>query len=338
MNPVYFPYTYITESSVLKLLSFFHSFTIYQIYEKKPDKHLEKFISNKNLLTTIPALCDANIIENIFNDFIQWKKIHTKTDISLLKTLTDSKFLFDNTSKYTIKSEILKGPDKKKEDVKNLILASQVFLNIAEDLDRKNDDVDKKLNDLSRLENNIFENLKGQEDKSHKIKTDSIHNDISDHKCYMAKERITAWSRLFLNYSQTGSNDLSQSQGPFITNNPFLFDHILKNIKDSGHLFIIKKIPACNNENDELIEFKNKLSDYIKKLIVSKNPAKENFNYSLAEGKKKQKTILLKLFVKPNTNPVCFFKQFIASDSKQKELKSSDKTHCNLIFGLIDNI
>ncbi len=346
MNPVYFPYTYITESSVLNLLRFFHSFTIYQIYEKKPEVHIEKFITDKKLLTITPASCDADIIESIFNEFIEWKSIHNKTDISFIKTLTDPYPLFDKTSKYKIKTEIQKNPDNKKDDIQNLILTSQVFLNIAEDLDRKNDDVDKKFNSLSKLENNIFENLKGHETDKNKIKIDKIkidknHSSISDNKCYMAEERITAWTHLFLNYVKTNRNDLSEAYGPFITDNSFLFNHILKNTKNTSPVAIIQEIPVYNDNSNELIEFKNELSAYIKKLIFSKNPDKEKFNYSFTKNKltkNRQKTILLKLFVESNTNPKAFFKQFIIHDNKKKEFKKKDENYCNLIFGFIDCI
>jgi len=195
MLPIYFPFTYISTAALTIFQKLFKSVTVYQpsslnIPEILLDGKKSDFIDLR-----MPIKSEENKLDTILKDFRNWAEIHRENRMDFLKVQGDKVPFFDEFSTFQIKSDIKKSGAASAPD---LLFNARLFLQIAQEFDRHHDELNQDLVSLDKAQQDLYENLKGENLGPTEKHSTGKGADINNPPDYMILERLRAWTHLFL--------------------------------------------------------------------------------------------------------------------------------------------
>ena len=149
MKPIYFPYTFVSDSVAEALTACFGPFIVYQPTSADIPEKMQSWIDNGIMKVRIPVADDEEKFKTAIRNFENWVNIHLEgPDIraASLKTLQSSLPLFDRHLSSHVVTEIRTqtrgGTTAKSSD---LLLTARIFLYFAQKFDRQSREVDQDL-------------------------------------------------------------------------------------------------------------------------------------------------------------------------------------------------
>ncbi|MBF0111569.1 MAG: hypothetical protein HQK74_02405 [Desulfamplus sp.] len=223
MNPIFFPFTSLSQYDAKSILNFFDKFSYLSTSSAKelelsePDwfKHLWR---EKGAIEPITLMEDElNPILESVKSWRSWADANygRQTKSGYLQSIFRQNPYFTSDSDiFSIRSQIEKGgllasesnshlnrKDKKGGAKDNFLL----FLRLAAIADCENETIDQKLSSIDNLESNLFTELKGEKTQEAKesicdnfIDFNSLGLHKTDRGEVMTKERIGSWINLFI--------------------------------------------------------------------------------------------------------------------------------------------
>ena len=240
MNAIYLPFTYISKKKAKKFLKIFDKIIIYQAFNYEPALHMRQMAEEKKIAIKIPIQNSPKEMMQMIQEYKNSGIAKNKRDINLIK-FYNKPFLFDENSKFKIKEEIQGRKKDHKENANDLL---RLFLFLAYDFDKNNDEIKTNLNLLNSKEFKMFQKLKNENDD-----INSNITKLDDIGLYKYAQRLKAWSYVFL-------NDKKQDCKYFLTDSKKIMEHILKtnrHIEKTSQIDGIKKKPFL-----EFYKIKNK--------------------------------------------------------------------------------
>ena len=230
MQPVYFPFTYISEPMMQALNACFSDCSVYLPSMLNLPDTMQAWQRQQRLHFRVPAAGDENQLAAVLNDYRRWAELHQDRQHSLLSRLqmqqTEIPF-FNDTSTAHIRAQLNRMTGSKVDDEESLgeeaerLRRSRIFLSIAQELDAQHHSVEANFNALRRKERSLFSELQGDELVQPMTDESDDASRYLDSRDYMIPERLQAWSCL-MNHFKNPDGDASADF--FVTGNRFVIE------------------------------------------------------------------------------------------------------------------
>jgi len=302
MKPVFFPFTYISRPVAETLSNLFGKIVVYQPSHQKLPESMEELSQNGMLDIRVPVIKDKNIVDAMLKECTAWINLHqgNKGMIkAFFKTHKDTIPFFNDSLTPQIKADIRKRSQGNQQEIKpDSLLGAILFLHIAQEFDIQNREINQGFLDVEKMEQNLFENLKGENEFAQT--TAGINRLIAgDPGDYMTKDRIKAWS-LIMQYD----HDIS---GLFITNSRAAFDYLADKTPEAKIIYKFKSIPADKNSIGKTEKWRNSLIKLLETLV--ENPWQDSNEIIKESGfiKERNEKVSMTFSLVPGEMPHDFF-------------------------------
>lgn len=199
MKIIYFPFTFLSETSLAKCLMFFKRINLLSVLPDTALDHLTPWTEDDVVRTFsckedrigIPdaesffsrmgdnVASGADSLENIRKEILGERKPGNVHDVS--------------------------AEDDK--DLSGKLSRAFFFLRYAHDYDARNDQIDRRIVDFEHAESDILKELTG-DDTIPSVPDHRKETGISRAATYMIEERLAAWAHVFLNSGHAGNDDV----------------------------------------------------------------------------------------------------------------------------------
>lgn len=294
-KPIYFPFTYISESTAALLSRFMGPVIVFQPDEINQPETLGRLESDGHIEIRVPAADFGDRLAQCLTEFAEWGRLHHGEETSL-KNFFKTGFSRNNFTAQ-IRTDILKhgkedtsGPDP--------LFLSRLFLLMAQDLDMKQSEINQELASSIDDEQELFSGMTGEKKVPDPAKESLFQNDFG---VYKTGSRISAWFRLL----ETAADESAF----LVTSSRAVFEKMLEKIPGLEKVRELKNIPF--QQPKAVI---SQLADWITQLATTPWPESGECgakcpDFNAGTGQK----INFKLYVLPETDPkgVC---RLIAKD------------------------
>ncbi len=328
MKPIYFPFTYISESVLEALSAFFKQIIVYQPSSLNIPESMQKQADSNLLEIRIPVKGDENKIDNIVKDYKSWANIHQGSEMAFFKTKPDMIPFFGEFSTSQIKADIKKKERKQQNEKKqDSLLNARIFLHIAQEFDLQNWEINKELLLLEEKASDLIDNLKGEDELSFKGNDREKALKIDYQSEYMTPDRIIAWTHL-LQYDRDMSN-------LFITNSRSVVEHLVEKTPDAKIVLSIDSIPLTNSNDEKREKWQNSLNEQLELIFGGSLPASEDIKIKSPFDKDDGKKVSLTLYLVPGESPYKFFTRSAWHKTPVKEI-NKEAGFNNTLIGFIE--
>lgn len=331
MKPVFFPFTYISRPVAETLSNLFGKIVVYQPSHQKLPESMEELSQNGMLDLRVPVIKDKNIVDAMLKECTAWTNLHQGNRGMIkefFKAHKDTIPFFNDSLTPQIKADVKKRSQGNQQEIKpDPLLGAILFLHIAQEFDMQNWEINRGFLDVEKMEQNLFENLKGENEFAQT--TAGINRLIAgDPGDYMIKDRIKAWS-LIMQYD----HDIS---GLFITNSRTAFDYLADKTPEAKIIYKFKSIPADKNSIGKTEKWRNSL---IKQLeTLTENPWQDSDEIIQESGfiEECNEKVSMTFFLMPGEMPHDFFSR-CAGVKPHKDIEITEDIRLkNTLIGLVE--
>jgi len=331
MNPLYFPFTYISEATATALQRIFGKVTVYQASSTGIPNQLKRLADNERIELKIPVKGEENKIHALLNEFKTWAELHSAKDFSFFKTRQSSIPFFNETSVSRIRSDIKDSMKPAPASENDPLMSCRIFLHFAQEYDEQKSELIQNLASHESMRKDLFANLTGDDTRLPESITDPDDFPDADSGSFMTSERMEALARLFANDADRLGFDM------LITTSREVMDHIRKKVPALEQVLSLNNIESNQNlfSRDCPAEG-NDLANWIEHLAVHGHlPRNVPFSdpQPLAEkGNKGSMTI----FIAQNTSPTDFIARFTDEPVIDSGADQSPRSVTNALVVFID--
>ena len=328
MTPVYFPYTYIPDTTRTAIMSLFDRIIVYRPASsaapdiKKKDRETGELIEER-----LPLIKYNGMIEKAFTDYLNWAEYHKKDQIRNLKSYMDTIPFFNDSSSFKIKSEISKYPGRKQDRKLDPEFKAGLFLMYAEYLDIGHTEINKGLQSVQNKTDEMLRELKGEKSLFTSGDMDIVTDDANDPLCYMIKERLDAWASLMV-------RDIPES-GLFLTANREIITTLLNDIPGTEKILDYPEIPLHGEQDNTPGNWKKEFGEYVHSLAVQTSPQPCPESPSPPVSGKGKDRFSFTLYSVNGITPVDFFSRFSHHSPCDSEKKEKSSYYVNTLIGVI---
>ncbi|MBW2010195.1 MAG: hypothetical protein JRI32_00715 [Deltaproteobacteria bacterium] len=158
MNPIYFPFTYVSKPAFRAISACFKKIDVYQPSSQKVPDNMEKWSKSGLLDIHIPVKGEEDILDKLCKEYKDWGNLHNGPGISFFKTQTDTVPFFDETFPSQIKADIQKKHPIPVEEKPDPLLAARIFLRFAQDFDIQHFEMEEDIQAFEKMREDLLEN------------------------------------------------------------------------------------------------------------------------------------------------------------------------------------
>ena len=340
MKPTYFPFTFMPESTLRKLNSFFKEIIVYQASQQMIPDQLKQMAADKRIDIRVPVIKDETKLKAIIKEYSSWAELHKKNRMSAgidSTGLMQETPFFSNISVSQIKDQI-KGRKEKDIEFKSqneadceqdIILSARVFLAMAQEYDIQNYDVSRDLTIYNTLEEELFQELTGKDHNPLPANSNAGLFRSSEAGSFMPEKRIKTWSSLAL-------HDPDLTGLLFITDSAVVLEEVVDKVpnvrKYIEYFAATPKTALLKPDSSYLEQVSTALSELSKAENPFKIPLKEFKSESTEQNANNYK---LTIYVAADLKPVDFLGCFQSSHHINSKLIAQDKDIKNTLIGLL---
>jgi len=299
MKPIYFPFTYVSDSVAEAVAACFGQFIIYQPYCGNVPDQMQRWAEQGVLELRAPVADEDTELSAIVKGYLDWADLHLPrvgVKTADLKSRLRGLPFFDDFSSSQIKAEI-KGKirDRSTAEIKDPILAAKIFICLAQEFDRQNDEAACELNRCHQKNMDLIRQLKMEEDGL-ASKPPPQPDFLAD---YMVSDRLQAWTQLFIQGSA--------ASGLFVTHSPAVMAHLLDKTPTAVRVMHWESIPPDIGKNPAGLAWRKKLALNLARYAEDEQGSEvdgltENIDPPAAHG-----AICLDIYLVPHQVPGDFF-------------------------------
>lgn len=337
MNPIYFPFTYVSSSMVDALKAFFKKISVYQVSDHPLSNESrplwDRLLDNNAVEIRIPVTGDEKKIQTILKDYITWADLHKGDAKAFLEAQANMIPFFSETSVSKIKTDIKKriGNQKsiksKSVNQPDELFAARLFLSIAHEHDIHQFGVLKELMHIESMEKDLFDRLKGDPDDLSPPFPYLLPSIAEDPGNYMTDERIKAWVRLLF-------QDTSYS-GIYVTGSRRIFDTLLDQSPEAEQMIVLDRIPIYSDPDDGLEKWKSQLSKLLNQMARDRQRIDIDLPTSETKASNDLPSASLSVYLIPGVDPKTYFNRFTRLDTTEFGI-SADPSYVNTVLCILD--
>jgi hypothetical protein len=332
MKPIFFPSTYVSECAAQALGTFFGKFIVYQPMSGKLPSQMVPWLEKGILDVRMPIKKDQDELKTLVKNYQSWADLHfddPDLKFPFLKTRTDATPFFNASSTSQVVADIKKQVCGKPDaQVPEPLLTARLFLYLAQEFDRQNQEVVQDLKRHHQQEKELFRQLKMEDDAlsaEFQLEEAQLPDDSSG---FMVKYRMEAWTRILL-----ADPDVS---GLFITSTPVVFQELLDKTATAEKLLYFDGLPLCSDPPPDFIAWRRKLAAELTQIIGDERPPKTFRPNDIPDCLCDGETISLRIFLAMGENPRDFFARCAEIKPPGRETTGANDNIKNTLFGLIE--
>lgn len=273
-NIIFFPFTHITEIQFNTLFSFFPAISYFPANaDFKLNPGLQKLYEQQKIH---PFFSSSRVIEEVerkIEEYIAWAQIHKGNEHNLKALFKDNPYFTSETNVTAIKSQI-KGHRDLKENAltRESIEHDLLFLKMAHQSDRQNEQIDLELQSLDRNCETLFSTLRGTA-ASNRDGNARKTGPAADSGATMTQERIRSWAACMSRHmdSKTG-----EGNPLFVTTSEAVFEYLESNCKDVVNALDIDTIKVHENGCENKSAWQHHFTEYLMRVILQGEGHREN--------------------------------------------------------------
>ncbi len=332
MKPIFFPSTYVSECVAQALDACFGQFIVYQPMSEKIPNQMVPWLEKGILDVRVPVKNDQDELKTLVLNYLSWADLHidgSGLKFPFLKTRTDAIPFFNAplTSQVVadIKKQICGKPGTQGPEP---LLTARLFLYLAQEFDRQNQEVVQDLKRHHQQEQELLRKLKMEDDvlsAEFQVKEAQLPDNSSD---FMAKDRLEAWTRILLADPY--------ASGLFITSAPAVFQELLDKTTTAEKLLDFECLPLCSDPPPDFISWRQKLTAELAQIIGDERPPTAFRLPDIPDCPCDGQTISLRIFLAMGENPRDFFTRCSDLKPSGREIPGASGNIKNTLFGLIE--
>jgi len=200
MTPVWFPYTYLPPELAAAAANWFPRLSVYQPAADQLPPELDSWAACGFLDVRVPVPEGGERIAAAVGEYRQWAHLRGRRDLktALPPGVAEGRPpFFDDTASAQILAELKGGVPQESKEAQRLFRA-RMFLCLAQDLDRQNCELRRRLKGVLADSRAMLEGLRPEADREAAVVTSPLGDTLDDVSDYMLTERLSAWAQLFL--------------------------------------------------------------------------------------------------------------------------------------------
>lgn len=303
MNPIYFPYTYISTAVAEAAAACFGRCAVYQPLSDQLPRSMQDLVDKGIIDIRIPVAGGDRELVSAAKNYLNWAVAHTGSsgsNFASLKTLHASVPPVDDTLSFHIVANIKKQlHDNSDGKYPDKVRAARFFLYFAQEFDRQSQELDHDLTEFSQKEQALIQDLKMEDDPLAAEFNKDPARRPEGNTDYLITGRLEAWTRILLQDTEPA--------GLFVTHSTAMLEQLLDRAPMARKILDIEAIPQLSAATLEPAAWQEQLFSYISDLAASIwNPDSEKkaqeFDIPAAEN-----SVSLKIFLVPDQNGPQFF-------------------------------
>jgi hypothetical protein len=331
MKPIYFPFTYVSDSVAQALAACFGKFTVYQPLPGKIPGPMQSWVDKGIMDVRVPVDKDQKELETIVKNYLSWANLHFEGSGSkpaFLRAWKDTIPFFSSSSSSRVIADIkeqahgnliAKAPDP--------VLSARIFLYFAQEFDRQNNEVALDLRHYLQKEEELIRELKMEDDDTtaaFRQEEIQMPDDTSD---YMVSDRLQAWTRILLK-----DKDVSSI---FITHIPAVLEELLEKTPTAEKLLYFESIPTGTATTDTPASWQTKIISYLSDIVENKLNGTSGWKNDRPEFPAAESTTSLSVYLVPDQMPRDFFSRCAGIEPPECNAHRCGNGSKNTLIGLI---
>jgi len=333
MNPIYFPFTYVSQSAASRLAACFSKIIVYQVSDSLLPGELKHMRDSDVVEIRVPVTGDEKKIQTTLKAYKNWANLHDGGTMAFLKTQANLIPFYSDTSISKIRTDIKKriqsNPLHQNTAVKPLdhLFIARLFLAVAQEYDIHHLNIDQDLVLLEEMEQVVFSNLKGDPADSDQVLSRHTTTVKQESGGYMTGERINAWTMLLFKDRE--------ASGVYITGSQPVFSHLKEQSSDAKPILSIDSIPVCPGQAAVLEKWKSRLMGILDQLAKDPKATASISIPAMPNHIHGEKTVSLTVYLIPGASPQEYFGRFVESVDFQPD-KLLVPQYSNTVIGLVE--
>jgi hypothetical protein len=331
MKPLYFPFTYISESTGKALAACFGQTAVYQISGKKVPDDMQKSADDGILDIRMPMEINGDLLDKILKEYRAWIDTHEGTETAFLKATADKIPFFHEDASSQIRAELKKTsrqiPPQEKPDP---LFNAGLFIYMAQEYDLQNERLLQDLMDIDAMEEDFMKDLKGEDDDDQVRTIARTVSGKEDPGLYMTNERIEAWASLMLKDPQ--------DYGMFITSSRAVLEHILDIVPETKQVIRFDAVPLGVDEDEAWVKWRNDFMKSLEMLATHPRPDAMDGMTNPPEVSGSETKVSLILYMIPDKSPYECFAGCVDTDVFRADSAKTGSRFKNTLIGLVEKI
>ena len=329
MKPIYFPFTYVSESVGKALSTCFGQITVYQISGAKVPVDMQNLVKDGILDIRIPMEINGDLLDKIHKNYRIWIDTHQGTEIAFLKAMAHKIPFFDENASSQIRAELKKNtPQIQTQERSDPLFNAGLFLHMAQEYDLQNEKLSRDLRDIDAMETDFMKDLKGDEDNIQAPGRKHTSIDPKDPGRYMAAERIEAWASFMVKDPR--------DFGLFITTSRAVLEHIVDILPETTQINCVDDVPAGEDKDEAWVSWRSEFLKSLEMLAIQSVPAGLDNRVPPPEVSGSKTNVSLTLFMLPDKTPRDCFTGFVGIDALRNGTTKTTSPFKNTLIGLVE--
>ena len=332
MKPIYFPYTYISNSVAEAVASSFGCFTVYQPLADNLPLPMQPWVDKGVIDIRIPVKGDTKELISAAENFQNWASLNVgnaSVNPASLKTFKATASPLGASLSSQIVAEVKKQINRSATDKSSdPVLAARIFLYFAQAFDQQSRELDHVLEESQKKEQDLIRDLKMEDDAlAAEFKKEPGHMpDVNTD--YLIAGRLEAWTRILF--------EDEQPPELFVTHSQAVLEQLLDSAPTAEKILDFEAIPRLTTATIELAPWQEQLMLYLadiarKKINVASGAKAEAFDIPTVND-----SVSLKIYLVPDQNCSQFFCRAAGIKNLESDRTCPTAGGRNTLLGLVE--
>lgn len=332
MKPIYFPFTYVSDSVAQALAACFGQFIVYQPLSGKIPESMQPWVEKGVMEVRVPVDINQKELETVVKNYLSWAKFRfegSSSKHSFQRAWKDAIPFFTSLSSSKVKADIKEQVyGKLTAQAPELVSAARIFLYFAQEFDRQNDEVARDLKYYRQREAELIRELKMEDDDAtatFRKEEIQIPDDTADYK---VSDRLEAWTRILLR-----DEDIP---GIFITHISAVLEELLEKTPTAEKLLHFESIPTGTAMTGALASWRAKIISYLSGIVENNLNQISNGLNGLPDFPAAKSTTSLSVYLVPDQMPRDFFSRSARIELPDGIVRCCENRSKNMLIALIE--
>ena len=195
--PLYFPMTYLPADGLNRLAACFEKTLVYRPAAGPLPEAMQAAVQQGRLVIETPAKTESDELAALLEAYYAWAAENKGVDLAALKGRDSGIPFFGDATVSGIRQNIReRGEQEDTAETRNPLLEARLFLSMAQEMDERDNELEKSLDEVRAKEDSMLLELLGDADRHPEVEATLQGPVAADPGAYMTGRRIKAWGQL----------------------------------------------------------------------------------------------------------------------------------------------
>ncbi|AOY58207.1 MULTISPECIES: hypothetical protein [Desulfococcus] len=275
MEPIYFPFTYVSPFAATLLGACFPRTVVYQPLSDAVPASLRTWADEGGFDIRVPVDIDNVRLLKLLDEYQKWADLHEGKDLKFFKTQSGRIPFFEDVSTHRLSTDIRKRVSGESDTPStDALFDARFFLAVAQEFDRRQNELQDGLATYREMERKFLKELLGDPEESDIGLGGSPALHAEDPGGHMTEKRLETFARLV--------REDNAEDRLFVTTSRAVYNAVRDTISPAGEILEIREmsIPDPNR----LAAFQTEVSNHIRKFLENPVEASEIVTFPTPEN------------------------------------------------------